>query len=63
MDPRDEIEYNSMADKFVNPGSGKGRSKKESEMNTNRFDPSGDTRKLEQKFRNTEKNRQRKDSK
>lgn len=66
MDPQKEIDYNSMADKLVNPGSGKGRSKKESEQNTNRPDPCGDTRKLVQKFKNTEKNRrerERKDSK
>lgn len=66
MDAQRDIEYNSMADKLTHPGSGKGRSKKESELNTNRFDPSGDTRKIEQKLKNTEKNRnerQRKDSK
>lgn len=63
MDTEKEIEYNSMADKLTHPGSGKGRSKKESEQNTNRTDPCGDTRKLVQKFKNTEKNRQRKDSK
>ena len=63
MDPDKEIEYNSMADKYIHPGSGKGRSKKESEQNTNRTDPCGDTRKLVEKFKNTEKNRLRKDSK
>lgn len=63
MDPQKEIEYNSMADKLTHPSSGKGRSKKESELNTNRPDPCGDTRKLVQKFKNTEKNRQRKNSK
>lgn len=63
MDSQKEIDYNSMADKLTHPGSGKGRSKKESELNTNRPDPCGDTRKLVQKFKNTEKNRQRKDSK
>lgn len=63
MDAQKEIDYNSMADKYAHPGSGKGRSKKESELNTNRPDPCGDTRKLVQKFKNTEKNRQRKNSK
>lgn len=63
MDSQKEIDYNSMADKLTHPGSGKGRSKKETEQNTNRPDPCGDTRKLVQKFKNTEKNRQRKDSK
>lgn len=63
MDAQRDIEYNSMADKLAHPGSGKGRSKKESEMNTNRADSCGDNRKLVQKFQNTEKNRQRKDSK
>lgn len=63
MDAEKEIEYNSMADRLTHPGSGKGRSKKESEQNTNRPDPCGDTRKLVDKFKNTEKNRQRKDSK
>lgn len=63
MDKEKDIEYNSMADKLAHPGSGKQRSKKESEQNTNRPDPSGDNRKLVQKFQNTEKNRQRKDSK
>lgn len=63
MDPEKEIEYNSMADKLIHPGSGKGRSKKESEQNTNRPDACGDNRKLVDKFKNTEKNRQRKDSK
>lgn len=63
MDREKEIEYNSMADKLTHPGSGKGRSKKESEQNTNRPDPCGDTRKLVEKFKNTEKNRLRKDSK
>lgn len=63
MDKETELEYNSMADRYINPGSGKGRSKKESEQNTNRPDPCGDTRKLAEKFKNTEKNRQRKNSK
>lgn len=63
MDAEKEIDYNSMADKLTHPGSGKGRSKKESELNTNRTDPCGDNRKLTEKFRNSEKNRQRKDSK
>lgn len=56
MDSQKDIEYNSMADKYIHPGSGKGRSKKESELNTNRPDPCGDTRKLVEKFKNTEKN-------
>ena len=63
MDAEQEIEYNSMADKYTHPGSGKGRSKKETETNSNRPDPCGDTRKLVEKFKNTEKNRQRKNSK
>lgn len=63
MDPDKEIDYNSMADKLTHPGSGKGRSKKESELNTNRPDTCGDNRKLTEKFKNSEKNRQRKDSK
>jgi len=63
MNPEEEIEYNAMADKLTHPGSGKGRSKKESELNTNRPDPCGDTRKLAEKFKNTEKNRLRKNSK
>jgi len=63
MDSEKDIEYNAMADKYTHPGSGKGRSKKESELNTNRPDPCGDTRKLVQKFKNTEKNRTRSDSK
>lgn len=58
-----DIEYNSMADKLIHPGSGKGRSKKESEQNTNRFDPCGDTRKLTQEFKNSEKNRQMRENK
>lgn len=63
MDAEKEIEYNSMADKLAHPTSGKHRSKKEAELNTNKFDPCGDNRKLVEKFKNTEKNRQRKDSK
>lgn len=63
MDAEKELEYNSMADKYAHPGSGKQRSKKESELNTNRPDTCGDNRKLAQKFKNSEKNRLRKDSK
>lgn len=63
MDSQKEIDYNSMAGKFSHPGSGKGRSKKESEQNTNRPDPCGDTRKLVQKFKNTEKNHLKNDKK
>ncbi|KPM11187.1 p8 nuclear protein-like protein [Sarcoptes scabiei] len=37
--------------------SGKQRTKKEAEQHTNRFDPSGHSRKINEKLRNTEINR------
>ena len=50
--------YNYDQDKYVNSGhSGKQRSKKEAAENTNRFDPSGQTRKIVTKMQNTIENR------
>ena len=43
--------------------SGKQRSKREAEEHTNKHDPCGHTRKLEQKFHNTEMNRRKSESK
>ena len=54
-------EYNVEADKYIHAGhSGKQRSKKEAAEHTNRFDPSGHTRKLLEKMINTEKNKEKK---
>lgn len=50
--------YNYDQDKYVHSGhSGKQRSKKEAAENTNRFDPSGQTRKIVTKMQNTIENR------
>lgn len=50
--------YNFDSDKKIFSGhSGKQRSKKEVAENTNRFDPSGQTRKLVTKMQNTEENK------
>jgi len=52
----DEYEqYNYDQDKFTNTGSGKHRSKKEAAEHTNHSDPSGHTRKILNKYENTEK--------
>lgn len=58
-DHSDEYEhYNYDQDKYTNTGhSGKQRSKKEAAENTNRFDPSGQTRKIVTKMQNTIENR------
>lgn len=55
----DEYEhYNYDQDKYAHAGhSGKQRSKKEVAENTNRFDPSGQTRKIVTKMQNTIQNR------
>ena len=55
----DEYEhYNIDQDKYVNSGhGGKQRSKKEISEHTNQNDPSGHTRKIANKFHNTENNR------
>ncbi|RWS04937.1 nuclear protein 1-like protein [Dinothrombium tinctorium] len=50
--------YNFDQDKYLYSGhSGKQRTKKEAETNTNHFDPSGHTRKVLTKMHNTEANR------
>jgi len=55
----DEYEhFNYDQDKYMFSGhSGKQRSKKEAEGNTNRFDPNGQTRKLVTKMQNTVDNK------
>ncbi|ESO10583.1 hypothetical protein HELRODRAFT_96898 [Helobdella robusta] len=56
--PDDEYEsYNYEHDKHMSSGkSGKGRTKKEAEMNTNRPDPGGHTRKTVTKLMNSHHN-------
>lgn len=57
----DEYEhYNFDQDKQMNCGkSGKQRTKKEASEHTNHFDPSGHSRKLQQKLQNTEENKKK----
>jgi len=54
----DEYEhYNFTVDKYLHAGhSGKQRTKKEADEHTNKFDPSGHTRKILNKLVNTEQN-------
>lgn len=58
----DEYEhYNFAYDKHIYAGhSGKQRSKKEAEVHTNHFDPSGHSRKIAQKLMNSEANKKTK---
>jgi len=53
----DEYDYFNFDRKFTEPQTRKGRSKKESQQNTNRQNPGGHERKVVIKYMNTEKNR------
>ena len=54
----DEYDHYNFDRKFVEPQTRKGRSKRESEMNTNRHVPAGHERKVVQKLQNSaEKNK------
>lgn len=52
----DEYDYFNFERKYTEPQSRKGRSKRESEQNTNRQIPAGHERKVSQKLQNAEKN-------
>eukprot|EP00493_Phyllostaurus_siculus_P015729 UN15972 len=56
----DEYDYYNFDRKFVEPATRKGRTKRESSLNTNRHIPAGHERKVIQKFINTEKRRKMK---
>ena len=53
----DEYDHYNFDRKFVEPQTRKGRSKRESEMNTNRHVPAGHERKVSQKLQNAEKSK------
>lgn len=53
----DEYDYFNFDTKYTQPQTRKGRSKKESQLNTNRPNPSGHERKVAQKLMNSEKNK------
>lgn len=59
----DEYEYYNFDKSIQNGNTRKGRTKREASLNTNRFNPGGNERKIVVKFRNTEKNRRPKTSK
>merc|ERR1711962_1501566 len=56
----DEYDYYNFDRKYTEPQCRKGRSKKESEQNTNRHNPAGHERKVAQKFQNADKNKKEK---
>ena len=53
----DEYDHFNFERKYTEPHSRKGRSKRESQLNTNRPNPSGHERKVVQKLMNSEKNK------
>jgi nuclear protein 1 len=53
----DKYEHYNFDKNVVNGNSRKGRTKREASLNTNRFNPGGNERKIVEKFRNTERNR------
>ncbi|CAH1264002.1 NUPR2 [Branchiostoma lanceolatum] len=55
----DEYEYYNFDDyeKLFGHSSGKGRTRREADLRTNRHDPNGHVRKIVTKMQNTEKNR------
>ena len=55
----DEYDHYNFDRKYVEPSTRKGRSKKESAMNTNRTNPAGHERKVATKLQNAEKNHQK----
>jgi len=62
--PEDKYEeYNYDQDKYEGGGSGKGRTKKESELHTNHHDPGGHTRKTTQKLVNSHEKEKEKEQK
>jgi len=56
----DEYDYFNFDRKYTEPQARKGRSKKESEQNTNRPSPAGHERKVSTKFQNADKNKKEK---
>lgn len=52
----DEYDHYNFERKYVEPQTRKGRSKRESQQNTNRNNPGGHERKVATKFQNAEKN-------
>jgi len=56
----DEYDYFNFDRKYTEPQCRKGRSKRESEQNTNRPNPAGHERKVTQKFQNADKNKKEK---
>jgi len=59
----DEYDYFNFDRKYTEPQNRKGRSKRESEQNTNRPVPAGHERKVTQKFQNADKNKKEKENK
>ncbi|MEM7347112.1 MAG: hypothetical protein AAF485_22965 [Chloroflexota bacterium] len=52
----DEYDHYNFERKYVEPQTRKGRSKRESQLNTNRTNPAGHERKVSTKLQNAEKN-------
>ena len=59
----DEYDYYNFDENVINCHARKGRTKKECCQNTNRFNPGGHERKMVEKLRNTERNRNSKEKK
>ncbi|XP_037544566.1 nuclear protein 1b [Nematolebias whitei] len=51
----DEYEYYNLSDKYTEGSARKGRTKKEASENTNRHNPAGHERKIQEKLQNSDK--------